>query len=231
MIRKNMVLITASAVSITCVMACYGPSRGSSTLQVTSGSSRAQAPSVKSEVFVAHFTPAINNNAPSSVAEQKPGWSTYRSRAYQYEIRYPRDASVATSNGGRDEHDEPDLEEIRIQFVQSFESNVGAGRDLFAFRVTVYSNPASLTGKQWGLDRWSPAVVRGGNDIRIGALSGYRMNIFKLDSTSDYIYFAKNAHMYVLSYWNPESMFEFSVDVRHHYDEIFQVMLKSFRVD
>ncbi len=168
---------------------------------------------------------------PTSISSHNPvDWKTYSNETYQYKVNYPPSASVATSVGALDNHNLPELQEVRLSFVQQFDNAAGGGQDRFGFRVTVYDNPKSVTAKEWALQQWSPDVIRKQEEIDLTGGYAYKLTIFEIDQTSDYIYLAKGNRVYALSYWSPDSMFDFTPEVRQNYTAIFQEMIDSFNV-
>lgn len=137
---------------------------------------------------------------------------------------------MATSVRALDNHNLPELQQVRLGFVQQFDNGAGGGQDQFGFRVTVYDNPKSVTAKEWALQQWSPDVIREQEEIDLPGGYAYKLTIFEIDQTSDYIYFTKGNWVYALSYWNPDSMFDFTPEVRQNYSATFRKMLNSFMI-
>lgn len=136
---------------------------------------------------------------------------------------------MTVSGGGLDEHNLPRLQSVRIEFVQQFDASVGSGWDEFGFEITVYDNPSFLSSKQWALQQWDADVIRKQEEVNVSGLAGYGLTVFEIDHTSVYIYLAKRNKVYKLSYWKPDSMFDFSPVVRQNYAASFQKMVGSFK--
>lgn len=163
-------------------------------------------------------------------AQSGPSWKVYGDETYRYRIEYPASASLAVSTGGLDDHNVQELEEAKIGFVQQSDVN-GGFQDQFAFRVVVYDNRKSLSSREWALQQWTSDVIRDQKEVELDGNTGYELSVFEIDRTTEYICLAAGTRMYVLSYWNPGSMFDFSPEVRQTYAAIFRRMVSSFQVD
>jgi len=170
----------------------------------------------------------ITNPSPAS-SNEASNWKIYTSETYRYQFEYPSSGELTTSVAGLDEHNSPQLQETRVEFVQQFDPLVGDGQDEFGFAVTVYDNPTRASSRQWALQQWSDDVIRKQRAVNINGRSGYELIVFETDQMSNYIYLSKNKNIYKLSYWNPDSMLEFTPEVRQNYAEIFQRMERSFK--
>lgn len=177
--------------------------------------------------------PQLSANSPNADQIANPNypkanWTKYEDNAFLFGISYPPSSTIEVSAGGLDEHNQPQLQNTWINFVQQVDPNVGAFQDQFSFAITVYDNPSTLTAKQWALK--TETDIRKEENIVLGPLMGYKLQVFQIDRMSDTIYFAQNARLYRLSYWDPKSMSDFTVSDRNHYAEVFDEMVRSFQI-
>lgn len=169
-------------------------------------------------------------STPAPASSQSPlSWATYINGTYQYRIEYPSTGRLTESTGRLDEHSVPRLQETSILFAQEFETD-GGGRDEFGFSITIYDNPATLTSQHWALQQWNADVIRKQQEIIVSGLPGYELKVFEIDRTGVYIYLSTGMRLYKISYWDPDSMIDFPVEVRKSYAAIFQRMVDSFKI-
>jgi len=158
-------------------------------------------------------------------------WQTYTNKIYGFKFAYPMSATLTMMPGGLDEHNTARLEAIKIEFIQQADPLVGNFEDTFEFSVTVYSNPEQLTARQWALKQWDTDVIREQQGIVLNGVPAYKLRNFETDQDSDYIYLAKGSRMYHLSYWDPQTMYDFASQIRERYTQTFDRIARSFAIE
>jgi hypothetical protein len=152
----------------------------------------------------------------------------YASKEFGFTFRYPASGQLSAMLNTRDEHNGRQLQAAKVTFLQTFKNDNGQGRDEVVFEIAVYDNGQPLTAKQWPLTQWEPDVIREERSIKLNGVQGYKVTVFEIDRSVDRIYFVKGSRMYRLSYWAPDSMWDFTPEIRRSYARIFDRILRSF---
>jgi hypothetical protein len=211
-----------------------------STSYLSSQSAKTQDQSAGASLALPHpeLSPQSNGSAANSLqttseadGDNSLNWQTYTDKIYGFKLAYPRSGSLTVIPGGLDENNTARLEAITVEFIQKADPLVGNFEDTFQFSVTAYSNPEQLTAKQWALKQWDADVIREQEDIAINGVPAYKLRNLEIDQDSDYIYLAKGSGMYQLSYWDPQTMYDFSSQIREQYTQTFDRMVRSFAVE
>lgn len=169
------------------------------------------------------------SGAPATAPKQTPpsqddtaNWHTYTNSKYGYQISYPLTGLLDAS----------DPLKVSIKFSQAFESEGGSqGTDEFSFNIAVQNNPKHISPRVRAQQSWNRAAIKVQQDININGVAGYKIRVFEIDQDTDYIYLAGRDAIYILSFWEPQTMNDFTPTLQKHYAAIFQKMVSSFHFD
>lgn len=237
MTKKIAAIAVIVAAAVTVVLFMYArfanPKLGAPSAITVPEGVTATAPTVPHPLSISNPGNSASGSTETTTvgAGNSPAWQTYTDAVFHYSLIYPVTGTLSVANGGLDENNAPRLEEVTVEFIQPADASVGNFTDTFDFTLTLYDNPEQLSAKDWALKQWDSDVIRKQESTAINGVAAYQLTIFEVDQNEDYIYVAKANRIYRLAYWDPETMYDFSNQVRQYYAQTFSKMAHSFATE